>query len=116
MEMNEKNEVIMLSKILLEYIKQNIDELKPMFSLVGVFKLRGTLNLHFIRMFFKYDLYERASVDTKRQIMLEFLTMMRGSQSGDCEKIIAISQNVIYPFVLIEVNMEPEERQLLKED
>jgi hypothetical protein len=42
---------------LLEYIKQNIDELKALFSLVGVFKLRGTLDLHFVRKFLKYDLY-----------------------------------------------------------
>ena len=56
--------------MLLEYIKQNIDDLKALFSLVGVFKLRGTLDLHFIRKFLKYDLYEKASADTKRQIML----------------------------------------------
>ena len=68
--MNEKNEVILLSKILLEYIRQNIDELKALFSLVGVFKLRGTLDLHFIRKFLKYELYEKASVETKRQIMM----------------------------------------------
>jgi hypothetical protein len=83
-ELNEKNEVILLSKILLEYIKQNIDELKAIFSLVGVFKLRGTLDLHFIRRFLKYDLYERASAETKRQLVLEFLAMLRSPQSGDC--------------------------------
>lgn len=68
--MNEKNEVILLAKVLLEYIKQNIDDLKALFSVVGVFKLRGTLDLHFIRRFLKYDLYERASAETKRQILL----------------------------------------------
>ena len=71
-----------------------------MFSLVGVFKLRGTLDLHFIRMFFKYELYERASAETKRQMMLEFFNMLRNIQSGDCEKVIAISQQIIYHFIL----------------
>jgi hypothetical protein len=31
--------------------------------------------------------------------------MLRGPQSGDCEKIIAISQQIIYHFILQEVNM-----------
>lgn len=42
--------------------------------------------------------------------------MLRGSQNGDCEKIIAISQQIIYNFVLHEVNMPEEDRQILKED
>lgn len=60
-ELNEKNEVIILSKILLEYIKQNTEDLKALFSLVNVFKLRSTLDLHFIRKYLKYDLYERTT-------------------------------------------------------
>jgi hypothetical protein len=48
--------------------------------------------------------------------MLEFLNMMRGPQNGDCEKIIMISQNIIYHFVLHEVNLPEEERQILKDD
>lgn len=105
-ELNEKNEVIILSKILLEYIKQNTEDLKALFSLVNVFKLRSTLDLHFIRKYLKYDLYERTTKEVKRSIFLEFLTMMRASQTGDSEKLIAISQNIIYHFVLIEVNRE----------
>lgn len=42
--------------------------------------------------------------------------MLRGPQNGDCEKIIAISQNIIYHFILIEVKLPEEERQILKDD
>jgi hypothetical protein len=106
-ELNEKNEVIILSKILLEYVRQNTEDLKALFALVNVFKLHATLDLHFIRKYLKYDLYENTSPAIKRQIFLEFLAMMRGAQNGDSEKLIAMSQNIIYHFVLIEVN-KPE--------
>ena len=42
--------------------------------------------------------------------------MLRGSQNGDCDKIIAISQQIIYHFVHQEVNMEEKDRQILKDD
>jgi hypothetical protein len=99
--------VIILSKILLEYVRQNTEDLKALFALVNVFKLHATLDLHFIRKYLKYDLYENTSPAIKRQIFLEFLAMMRGAQNGDSEKLIAMSQNIIYHFVLIEVN-KPE--------
>lgn len=103
-ESNEKNEVVLLSKILLEFIKQNPEDLKALFSLVNVFKLRSTLDLHFIRKYLKYDLYEKTTPEIKRQIFMEFLALLRGPQNGDSEKVIAISQNIIYYFILTEVN------------
>lgn len=42
--------------------------------------------------------------------------MMRGAQNGDSEKLIAISQNIIYYFVLIEVNKVEGDRQILVND
>jgi hypothetical protein len=51
-------------------MRQNSDDLRALFSLVTVFKLRSTLDLHFIRKYLKYDLYEMTSAETKRSIML----------------------------------------------
>jgi hypothetical protein len=56
-ESNEKNEVVLLSRILLEFVRQNPEDLKALFALVNVFKLRSTLDLHFVRKYLKYDLY-----------------------------------------------------------
>lgn len=89
-------------------MRQNSEDLKALFSLVNVFKLRSTLDLHFIRKYLKYDLYEKTSPEVKKQIFLEFLSMLRGSQNGDSEKILAISQNIIYYFFLIEANRTDE--------
>ena len=44
--------------------------------------------------------------------MLDFLNMVR-SPGSDSERVIAISQNIIYHFVLAEVNMQPANRQVL---
>lgn len=56
-EIGEKNEIVLLSKILLEYIKQNKDEIEYLFGLVNLFKLRVTFDLHFIKIYLKYELY-----------------------------------------------------------
>ena len=51
-------------------MEQNTEDLKALFSLVNVFKLRATLDLHFIRKYLKYDLYENTSPVVKRQIFV----------------------------------------------
>ena len=42
--------------------------------------------------------------------------MLKAQQSNDAERIIAISQNIIYYFILIEVNREEKDRQILIQD
>ena len=42
--------------------------------------------------------------------------MLKAQQNNDAERIIAISQNIIYYFILIEVNKEEKERQILIQD
>lgn len=56
-EWNERNELILLCKILLEYCKQNTEDTKALFSLVSLFKVRSTMDLHFLRRYLKYHLY-----------------------------------------------------------
>ena len=62
--------MVILAKILLEYIKQNQEDLKALFALVGVFKLRGTYDFHFVKTYLRYDLYPRTSGECKRLIMM----------------------------------------------
>ncbi len=55
-EWNDRNELVLLCKILLEYCKQNSDDIKALFSLVELFKVRSTIDLHFLRRYLKQHL------------------------------------------------------------
>lgn len=78
-EIGEKNEIILLAKILLEYIKQNRDELECLFGLANLFRLRSTFDLHFLHVYFKYDLYYKVSPAFKKRLFIEYFKMYRES-------------------------------------
>ena len=93
----------MLARILLEYIKQNRDDLECLFGLANLFRLRTTFDFHFLHVYFKYELYYKTSPAFKKRLFVEYFKMYRESDPNekDTEKILAISQNIIYEFVLI---------------
>jgi hypothetical protein len=76
-EWNDRNELVLLCKILLEYCKQNSDDIKALFSLVELFKVRSTIDLHFLRRYLKQHLNEKVSKQTKRKIFLEFMSIVK---------------------------------------
>lgn len=75
--------MVLLCKILLEYCKQNTEDTRALFNLVSLFKVRSTIDLHFLRRYLKYHLYENISKPTKRRIMLEFLSILKSQPIGD---------------------------------
>lgn len=48
--------------------------------------------------------------------MLEFLAILKTQQIGDVEKILAISQNIIYHLVIYEVGTPQEQRAIITND
>ena len=100
---------------MLEYIKVNPDEIDFLFGLMNLFKIRLTFDLQQIKIYLRYELYYNLSPATRRKIFVEYLKMYQ-ENNRDTDRILAISQHVIYEFVLIEISLEREERSILIED
>ena len=68
-------------------------------------------------MYLRYDLYYNLSPETRRRIFVEYLRMFK-DPNRDTDRVLAISQNIIYEFVLIEIapEMKPEDRSILVND
>ena len=87
---------------MLEYCKINPDDIKILFNLVVLFKIRSNFDLHFLRRYLKYDLYYKISSTTRRNIMIEYLSILKNpSPVPDAERILCISQNIVYYLILI---------------
>ena len=48
--------------------------------------------------------------------MIDYFRMYREHREHDTDKILAISQNIIYDFFLIEINLPAAERTILIQD
>lgn len=55
--------------------------------------------MNFLRSFFKYDLYNEYEMPIKKNIFLEFMTMMK-DPSVPIEDKIVINYNMIYQMLL----------------
>ena len=41
LELGDRNEIVLLAKILLEYVKRNVDDIEMLFGLVNIFRVRS---------------------------------------------------------------------------
>ena len=75
--------------------------------MMDVFKLRATFDLHFLRKYLRYKLYNNLTPDLRKKLLISFLTMVRNHNENDeTDRALAISQNIIYHFILKELSIE----------
>lgn len=80
-----------------------------------MFKFRTTFDLQQIKIYLRYQLYDNLSPEMRRKIFVDYLRMYK-DPNRDTDRILAISQHIIYEFVLLEIAMEPEQRSILVND
>lgn len=64
-------------QLLVKYARQNTSDIKILFELAKLLKIRCTVDLSFLRSFFKYDLYNEYEMPVKKKIFLEFMNIMK---------------------------------------
>lgn len=89
----------MLCKILVVYMEQNPTDTSLLFELAKALRIRSTVDFNFLRIFFKYRVFELYSIKAKREIFLQFIEMMKNN-TEHIETKVACSFYIIYPLLL----------------
>jgi hypothetical protein len=59
------------------YARENPDDINILFELAQALRIRSTADFNFLRVFYKYEVYERYSINAKRRIFMHFIEMMK---------------------------------------
>lgn len=54
--------------------------------------------------------------ETRRKVVAEYFKMYTDKKEHDTDRILAISQFIIYEFILYEISIEAEQRTILIQD
>jgi hypothetical protein len=80
-------------------MRQNPEDTSLIFDLARALRIRSTIDFNFLRMFFKYEVYELYSVAAKRRIFLQFVDMMKNGPEHIETKVVC-SFYIIYPLLM----------------
>lgn len=95
------------------FARQNREDTTILFELTKLFKIRSTVDMNFLRSFFKYELYESYSMATKKRLFLEFVSLMKDNTVPIEDKIV-INYNMIYQM-LLQANKKDEIKTLISQ-
>ncbi len=93
-----KSEIILIQKILINYCRENHDDISTLFKLAEVSKIRIAGDYSFLRKFFRNEVPEKYTSQEKKDIFLSFLSYLRESDRPLDSKINA-SYLIIYPLL-----------------
>jgi hypothetical protein len=100
LDCGEKSEFVLLTQILLRYIEYNRDQIETLFNLMKVFKVRSIVDLHFLKKYLRYNLYDNLTPELRKKLVINFFTLVQKHAQNDTEKLLAISQNIVYYMIL----------------
>ncbi|KAI8643328.1 hypothetical protein BD408DRAFT_342632 [Parasitella parasitica] len=92
-------ELLLLTKIFVEYLEKNSDEIDIVFDLVSLFAQESVVDLSFLQKFLLEKVALESSAKQKRRILEKFLEMFTDSSVSSYLKMMALRQ-IVNPALL----------------